>query len=57
VPGMNLSAFERVVIGARVSKRGQPIPAPGDLQGLTAPLAAENGGRYAVTVDQVVGGP
>jgi len=51
--GMNLSSFEQVVIGARISKSGKPTPSPGDLQGQTAPLAPENDGHYAVTVDQV----
>lgn len=53
--GMNLSSFERVIIGARVSKTGKPTPSPGDLQGLSAPVAAENGASYAVTVDKIVG--
>lgn len=51
--GMNLSSFEQVVIGARISKSGKPTPSPGDLQGQTAPLAPEDDGHYAVTVDQV----
>lgn len=55
MPGMNLSSFERVVIGARVSKSGKPTPSPGDLQGLTEPVAPENGKSYGVVVDQVVG--
>jgi cytochrome c-type biogenesis protein CcmH len=53
--GLNLSAFERIVIGARVSRSGKPTPTPGDLQGLGAPVAAENEGSYAVVVDRVVG--
>lgn len=57
VPGRNLSAFERIVVGARVSKSGQPTPSPGDVQGLSEPLVAENGGSYAVTLDRVVGEP
>ena len=35
MPGMSLSSFERVVVGARVSKSGKPTPSPGDLQGMT----------------------
>jgi cytochrome c-type biogenesis protein CcmH len=53
--GLNLSAFERIVIGARVSRSGKPTPSPGDLQGLGAPVAAENEGSYAVVVDRVIG--
>jgi cytochrome c-type biogenesis protein CcmH len=54
VEGMNLSAFDQLVIGARVSKSGQAMPQPGDLQGLTRPLAAENEGVYAVEIGEVV---
>lgn len=53
--GMNLSSFERVVIGARISKSGKPTPTPGDLQGQTEPLKPENDGSYSVTVDRVAG--
>ncbi|MFN5746047.1 MAG: c-type cytochrome biogenesis protein CcmI [Methylococcaceae bacterium] len=53
--GMNLSRFERLVIGARVSKNGQPTPTAGDLQGLTAPVTAGQDSQYAITIDQVVG--
>jgi cytochrome c-type biogenesis protein CcmH len=55
MPGMSLSSFERVVVGARISKSGKPTPSPGDLQGLTEPVAPQNGASYAVTVDRVVG--
>ncbi len=37
-PQMKLSAFARVVIGARVSKSANASPQPGDLQGLSAPV-------------------
>jgi cytochrome c-type biogenesis protein CcmH len=46
-PGMNLSAHSRVVVGARVSKSGQPAPQPGDFEGLSAPV---NVGATGVTV-------
>lgn len=38
MPALKLSAFERVVVGARVSKSGQATPQPGDLEGLSAPF-------------------
>ncbi|QJD28738.1 c-type cytochrome biogenesis protein CcmI [Methylococcus geothermalis] len=53
-PGMKLSSFPRIVIGARVSKTGNAMPAPGDLQGLTSPVEAQDGGSYAVEIGQVV---
>lgn len=39
VPQMKLSALSAVVVGARISKRGDATPASGDLQGLSAPVA------------------
>lgn len=38
VPDVRLSALPTVVVGARVSKRGDAVPQSGDLQGMTAPL-------------------
>lgn len=52
--GMNLSAFDQLVIGARISKTGQALPKSGDLQGLTPPVTAENGGSYSVEIKEVV---
>jgi cytochrome c-type biogenesis protein CcmH len=37
-PGMGLSTAKRVVVGARVSRSGQAVPQPGDLEGLSAPV-------------------
>jgi len=31
IPSLNLSSFERVIVGARVSKSGNPVAQPGDL--------------------------
>jgi len=51
-PGMNLSAHARVVVGARISKSGQPTAQPGDLQGFSAPVA--NDARdVTVVIDSV----
>jgi cytochrome c-type biogenesis protein CcmH len=36
VPGMTLSRFPQVVVGARISKSGNAIPQSGDLQTLSA---------------------
>ena len=54
VQGMNLSAFDKLIIGARVSKTGNALPSPGDLQGMTEPTLAENGKAYAVEIGQLV---
>jgi cytochrome c-type biogenesis protein CcmH len=53
-PGMKLSSFPRIVIGARVSKTGNAMPSPGDLQGLTSPVEAQDGGSYSVEIGQIV---
>jgi cytochrome c-type biogenesis protein CcmH len=52
-PGMNLSAHARVVVGARISKGGQPTAQPGDLQGVSAPVANDAQG-VNVVIDAVV---
>ncbi|WP_054774540.1 tetratricopeptide repeat protein, partial [Methylogaea oryzae] len=53
-PGMNLSAFPQIVLGARVSKSGQAMPSSGDLQGSGAPTAPAAGQTYSVVIDQAV---
>jgi cytochrome c-type biogenesis protein CcmH len=45
--GAKLSDHARVVVGARVSKSGDPAPRPGDLEGLSAPVRV---GESGVTV-------
>jgi len=52
-PAMKLSAFPRVVVGARISKSGQPTAQAGDLQGLSAPVANDARG-VSVTIDSIV---
>jgi cytochrome c-type biogenesis protein CcmH len=52
-PQMKLSAFPRVVIGARVSKTANATPQPGDLQGQSAPVKVGAQG-IAVTIDTEV---
>jgi len=38
-PQARLSGASLVIVGARISKSGQALPQPGDLQVLSAPLA------------------
>jgi cytochrome c-type biogenesis protein CcmH len=52
-PGMKLSAHARVVVGARISKSGQPKAQPGDLQGASGPVANDAQG-VNVVIDSVV---
>jgi cytochrome c-type biogenesis protein CcmH len=43
-PGMGLSSARQVVVGARISGSGQAMPQPGDLEGLSAPVAVGSQG-------------
>jgi cytochrome c-type biogenesis protein CcmH len=47
-PGMKLSDHPRVVVGARISKSGNPTPQPGDLEGLSAPVKVGDTGVIVV---------
>jgi len=47
-PAARLSGATEVVIGARISKSGNPMPQPGDLQGLSAPVAV---GTRGITLE------
>jgi cytochrome c-type biogenesis protein CcmH len=52
-PGMQLSGFPRVVVGARISKSGSATPQAGDLQGASAPVANDATG-VSVVIDSEV---
>lgn len=52
-PSMKLSAFPKVVIGARISKSGDAQARKGDLQGATPPLAV-GADKVAVVIDSEV---
>jgi cytochrome c-type biogenesis protein CcmH len=52
-PAARLSSHTEVVVGARVSKSGNPAPQPGDLEGLSA--AVKTGGpAISVIIDTVL---
>ena len=53
MPEMKLSAFNEVIIGARVSKSGSAKPAAGDLEGASAKVSPGANG-VAVAINQVV---
>ncbi|HJX17246.1 MAG TPA: hypothetical protein VJ437_03525 [Acidiferrobacterales bacterium] len=52
VQDMKMSSFPQLVIGARVSKTGDAIPKPGDLEGYAPPHKT---GVAIVVIDSVVG--
>ena len=56
VPEMKMSSFPELVIGARVSKSGDAITKPGDLEGYTAPLKDGASGPVQVVIASVAGG-
>lgn len=52
-PALRLSSVQQVVVGARISKSGNAIAQPGDLQGLSQPVAV--GARdVAIEIAEVV---
>lgn len=51
--GLKVSAFPKIVITARVSKSGNAKPAPGDLQGASAPVKNDASG-VKVLIDSIV---
>ncbi|MBS0589828.1 MAG: c-type cytochrome biogenesis protein CcmI [Proteobacteria bacterium] len=53
-PGMTLSTFPQVVVGARISKSGQALAQSGDLQALSAPIASTRSEPVELTIDQIV---
>lgn len=54
MPQMKLSAFNQVVINARVSKTGDATPSSGDLLGLSQPVNPADNPSLEVVIDSVV---
>lgn len=52
-PNMKLSLFKQVVVGARISKTGNALPQPGDLQGLT-PVVEVGAAGLAIVINSEV---
>lgn len=52
-PSARLSAAPQVIIGARISKSGNAMPQPGDLQGATKPVS-NSGSNIQVLIDTEV---
>jgi cytochrome c-type biogenesis protein CcmH len=53
MPEMKLSAFDEVIVGARVSKSGSAKPATGDLEGASTRISPGAKG-VTVAINQVV---
>ncbi len=54
IPQMSLSKFEQIIVGARISKTGQPVASPGDLYAESAPFdRTRQTGAINLTIDQI----
>ena len=54
LPGRNLSSAGRVTVEARISQSGQPLPAPGDLQGSTGVIRVADHQPLQILIDKVI---
>ncbi len=54
MPGRTLSKAGRVTIEARISKKGQPLPSAGDLQGSSGPIDPVGHKPLQITIDHVI---
>jgi hypothetical protein len=54
MPGRNLSSAGRVTIEARISQKGQPLPASGDLQGSTGVINPADHQTLKILIDRVI---
>lgn len=54
MPQMKLSAFNQVIINARISKSGSAMPSAGDLQGISKPLDPAQNPAVDIVIDSVV---
>jgi cytochrome c-type biogenesis protein CcmH len=54
MPQLKLSTLPEVVVGARVSKSGQAVPQPGDLEALSDPVRSDRNDPVRLTIDRVV---
>jgi len=53
-PQMKLSSFSRVIVGARISKSGDAIAKPGDLEGYSAEYQLGDTNPVNIIIDRVV---
>lgn len=53
-PNMRLSSFEQVVVGARVSKTGNAMPQPGDMQGLSGTINVGDSPVVTLVIDSEI---
>lgn len=54
MPGRSLSGADRIVVGARISRSGGPIPRSGDIQGMSGVLKLGEVDEVEIVIDSVV---
>ena len=54
LPNMKLSDFPQVVVGARISRSGDPIAQGGDWQTLSDPVETKRKDTIVLTIDQII---
>ena len=54
MPSMKLSMFPQVTVGARISRSGEAIAQPGDLQGMVSPVDATAGTAVNLQINRAV---
>jgi cytochrome c-type biogenesis protein CcmH len=53
-PAMKLSSFQQVVVGARISKSGNAMPQPGDLQVVSQPMGVNDVQGVELVINEVI---
>ncbi len=53
-PAMKLSNFKQVVVGARISKSGNAMPQPGDLQVVSQPMGVDDVTGVELVINEVI---
>ena len=52
MPSMKMSNFPQVIVGARISRSGNPLPQAGDLEGLSQPMSPVGGITTSIVINQ-----
>ena len=55
IPTLKLSGFERVVVGARVSRSGNPVASEGDIYGEVAGVSVGQSDAVVIVLSEIVG--
>jgi len=53
-PSMKLSSVPQVIVGARISKTGNAMPQPGDLEGITAALNVSANDPVSLVINKII---